>query len=74
VPAAVVTVTSTVPAPIAFEETAVIDVAEFTVNLVALLAPNLTAVAPLKPVRVIVTVVAPLGEPWFGSTSETVGP
>jgi hypothetical protein len=51
----------------------VIDVAEFTVNLVALLAPNLTAVAAVRPVLVIVTVVPTLGEPWFGSTFETVG-
>jgi hypothetical protein len=73
VPAGVVTVTSTVPEPIPFGETAVIDVAEFTVTL-ALAAPNLTAVAPVKPVPVIVTVVPPLGEPWFGSTFVTVGP
>jgi hypothetical protein len=59
VPSGVVTVTSAVPFP--FGETAVIDVAEFTVKLLALVEPNLTAVAPKRPVPVIVTVVPPLG-------------
>jgi len=72
VPTGVVTVTSTVPFP--FGETAVIDVAEFTVKLLALLEPNLTALAPLKPVPVIVTVLPPPGEPWLGATLVTVGP
>ena len=57
VPPGVVTVTSTVPAPAG--EVAVIEVAELTVKLVALVAPNLTAVAPVKPVPVIVTDVPP---------------
>jgi hypothetical protein len=61
VPAGVVTVRSTVPFP--FGETAVIDVAEFTVKLLALIAPKLTAVAPVRPVPVIVTVVPSLGAP-----------
>jgi hypothetical protein len=66
-----VTVTSTVPFP--FGETAVIDVAEFTVKLLAFVEPNLAAVASMKPVPVMVTVVLPLGEPWLGSTLVTVG-
>jgi hypothetical protein len=33
-----------------------------------LVAPNLTALAPVKPVPVMVTVVPPPGEPWLGST------
>src|SRR5437588_11342672 len=39
-----------------------------------LLEPNRTALAPLKPVPVIVTVLPPPGEPWLGSTLVTVGP
>jgi len=74
VPAGVVTVTSTVSAPLAFGETAVIDAGEFAVKLAALVEPNLTVVVPLKPVPVMFTVVPPLGEPWFGSTLVTVGP
>jgi hypothetical protein len=66
VPAGVVTVTSTVPFP--FGETAVIDVAEFTVKLFAPVEPNMTASAPVRSVPVIVTVVPPPGEPWLGST------
>jgi hypothetical protein len=68
----VVTVTSTVPFPSA--ETAVIEVAEFTAKLFALVEPNVTAVAPVKPVPVIVALVPPSGEPWLGFTLETVGP
>jgi hypothetical protein len=55
-------------------ETAVIEVAEFTVKLFALVEPNMTAVAPAKPVPVIVALVPPPGEPWLGVTLETVGP
>jgi hypothetical protein len=57
VPPTVVTVTSTVPVPAG--ETAVIELAELTVKLVALVAPNLTAFAPVKPVPLTVTVVPP---------------
>jgi hypothetical protein len=59
--------------PVPFGETAVIDVAEFTVKLLALAEPNLTAVAPVKPVPVMVTLVPPLGGPRLGSTLLTVG-
>ena len=57
-PPGVVTVMSTVPAEPA-GAVAVIWVALLTVKLVALVAPNLTAVAPVKLVPVIVTVVPP---------------
>jgi hypothetical protein len=66
----VLTVTSTTPDPAG--ETAVIDVAELTVKLVALVEPNLTAVAPLNPVPVIVTEVPPPAGPLLGSTLVTV--
>ena len=47
-------------------------VAEFTVKA-ALVAPNRTAVAPLKPVPVIVTVVPPASGPAAGDIEVTVG-
>jgi len=68
----VVTVMSTVPADPA-GAVAVIWVAEFTVKLVALLAPNLTAVAPSKLVPVITTLLPPAVEPLVGETEVTVG-
>ena len=52
---------------------ALIEVAELTVKLVALVAPNLTAVAPVKFVPVIVTTVPPVVGPEFGLTGVTVG-
>ena len=57
VPPAVVTVTSTVPVPA--DEVAVIWVALLTLKKPAALPPNLTAVAPVKLVPVIVTLVPP---------------
>ena len=66
------TVTSTVPAPAG--EVAVIEVAELTVNVAALAAPNLTAVAPVNPVPVIVTGVPPGAGPEVGAIEVTVGP
>jgi len=72
VPAAVVTVTSTVPADPA-GDSAVIDVAETTVKLFAATEPNLTALAPVKPVPVIVTFVEPASGPTSGATFVTVG-
>jgi hypothetical protein len=71
VPLNVVTVTSTVPDPAG--EVAVIEVAEFTVNEVALVVPNLTAEAPSRPVPVMVTLVLPAVGPAFGLTTVTVG-
>ena len=72
VPPAVVTLTSTVPVPAG--EVAVIDVAELTVKLVAAVAPNVTNVAPVKPVPVMVTVVPPAAGPDVGEIDATVGP
>lgn len=54
VPPLVMTVTSTVPLPAG--ALAVIRVAEFTLTLVAALAPKLTAIAPVRLVPVMVTV------------------
>ena len=72
VPLGAVTVTSTVPVPAG--EVAVIELPEVTVKLVAAVEPNLTAVAPAKPVPVIVTEVPPAAGPTLGSTLVTVGP
>jgi hypothetical protein len=72
VPLEVVTVTSTVPADPA-GELAVIEVAEFTVNEVASVVPNLTAVAASKFVPVMVTLVPPEDAPTVGLTAVTVG-
>jgi hypothetical protein len=55
VPAGVVTLTPTVPEPVG--ATAVIEASLSTVNEPALAEPNLTAVAPVKPPPVIVTLV-----------------
>ena len=63
VPAAVVTVTSTVPIPAG--EVAVIWVALLMVKEPAALLPNLTAVAPEKLVPVMVTLVPPDGGPYL---------
>ena len=71
VPPAVVTLTSTVPVPAG--EVAVIEVAELTVKPVAAVAPKFTAVAPVKLVPVIVTVVPPAVGPAVGEIEVTVG-
>ncbi len=52
---------------------AVICVAELTVKEVATMLPNLTEVAPVKPVPVIVTIVPPAIGPELGETPVTVG-
>jgi hypothetical protein len=62
VPPGVVTVTSTVPA-LPAGDVAVIVVPFVTENVVAAFAPNFTAVAPVKFVPVIVTLVPPAVEP-----------
>ena len=62
---------STVPVP--GGEVAVIEVAEMTVTLVALVAPNFTAVAPDNEVPVMVTDVPPVVGPAFGATDVTAG-
>ena len=62
VPPAEVTVTSTTPGVVA-GVVAAIDVSPAMVNAAAGTPPNETAVAPLKPVPVIVTVVPPAAGP-----------
>ena len=71
VPPPVVTAMSTVPLPAG--EVAVIEVELLTVNDVALVLPNLTAVAPVKLVPVMATPVPPVVGPEFGFTLVTVG-
>ena len=72
VPPAVATVTSTVEADSAGEET-VSDVAELRVTPVPATVPNFTAVTPVKLVPVTVTVVPPEVGPDEGLTTVTVG-
>jgi hypothetical protein len=67
----VVTLTSTVPVPAG--DVAVIEVAEFTVKPAAAVAPNVTAVAPVKLVPVIVTTVPPATGPAVGEIDVTAG-
>jgi hypothetical protein len=66
-----VTLTSTVPEP--FGAVAVIEVSLLNVNVVAFVAPNLTAVTPVKPLPVIATDVPPSVEPVAGAMPVTVG-
>jgi hypothetical protein len=68
----VVTVTCTVPAECA-GVTAVIWVAELTVNEVAGVPPKLTAVAPVRFVPVRTTVVPPVTDPDAGEMLVKVG-
>jgi hypothetical protein len=71
VPPVFVTVTSTVPLP--GGEVAAIDVALLTVNEVALVLPNFTAVARMKLLPAIVTAVPPAVGPLFGEIEVTDG-
>ncbi len=71
VPDGLVTVTSTLLLPAG--ETAVIEVAELTVKLVAAVEPKRTAVAPVKLVPVMVTEVPPVEGPDTGLNALTVG-
>ncbi len=71
VPPMVTTVTSTVPVPMG--DVAVIEVALTIVTPVAFVVPNFTAVAPVKPVPVIVTLVPPVAGPLAGLSTVTVG-
>jgi hypothetical protein len=73
VPAVVVTSTLAGPAEPA-GVTAVIEVGETTVKLVAAAPPIVTAAAPVKSVPVIVTEVPPPVGPEFGEMLVTVGP
>ncbi len=70
-PTVVVAVISTTPAPAG--AVAVIDVSLLTVKLAAVVAPNWTAVAPVKLVLVIVTVVPPAAGPEVGEMDVMVG-
>jgi hypothetical protein len=63
---------STVPAELA-GLVAVIEVALFTVYEVAAVLPNITAVAPVKPVPVIVTEVPPATGPAVDEMPVTAG-
>ena len=72
VPPRVVTVISTIPAELA-GEMAVIFVAEITVKPEALIIPNITVVAPVNPVPVIITVVPPAAGPDIGEMLVTAG-
>jgi hypothetical protein len=71
VPPGVVTLMSTAPVPAG--EVAVIDVAELNVKLAAAVAPNVTAVTPVKLVPVMVTMVPPACGPAVGEIDVTVG-
>jgi hypothetical protein len=73
VPLGVVTVTSTTLFFVPPGETAVIELAEFTLKPVAAIEPNLTPVTPTKPAPVRVTEVPPLAEPFLGAIFFTVG-
>ncbi len=70
-PPPVVTDTPTMPLPAG--AVAVIWVALTTVKLVAAVAPKATAVAPVKPVPVITTLVPPPLPPEAGAIPVTVG-
>jgi hypothetical protein len=69
VPPGAITVRSTVPVPAG--DVAVIEVALLTVNELAAVVPNFTAVVPMKLVPVTVTLVP--GGPVLGDTEVTVG-
>ena len=71
VPPTVVALTVTAPLPAG--ATAVIWVAELTVKLVAAVPPNFTAVAPVKFVPVMVTLVPPVAGPDVGARPVIVG-
>ena len=64
VPSGLVTVTLTIPEPAG--DVAVIWLAELTVNAVAAMSPNLTAVISVNPVPLIVTAVLPAVGPLAG--------
>ena len=72
VPPGVVTATDVAPAPPA-GVTAVIWVSPVTVKLVAALPPKVTALAPVRPVPVIVTLVPPAVDPELGVALVIVG-
>lgn len=71
VPPVVVTVMSTVPVPTG--DVAVMDVSEFMLKVLAAVLPKVTALAPVKPVPVIVTDVPPAAGPDEGAIWVTAG-
>ena len=76
VPAGVVTMTSTWESEMSSKlagTMTVTEVGEPTVKLVACWPPKLTALAPVKPVPVMVTVVPPVSGPTAGLSSVTLG-
>jgi hypothetical protein len=73
VPPGPVTVMSTVVPDVPAGDTAVIWFAELTEKLTAAVLPNFTAVAPVKPVPVMVTDEPPAAGPFDGETLLTVG-
>jgi hypothetical protein len=72
VPKGVVTVISTIPAA-SIGEIAEIWVLLKTLKVVALRAPNLTAVAPVNPEPLMVTTVGKVGRPVVGEIELTTG-
>ena len=73
VPFGVVTVISTVPAVLTAGAVADSEVVLMNFRLVAEVLPKVTAVNPVNPVPVMLTVVPPANSPWFGDTPVTVG-
>ena len=73
VPPKVVTLTSTAPGVTVAGDTAVIEVVELTVTLVADTPPNVTVAPLMKLVPVIVTDVPPPDVPDVGLTADTPG-
>ena len=73
VPPGPITFTSTMPAVSAGSVAVICVPAGLITTLVAATVPNLTAVAPLKPVPVIVTDVLPAAGPCKGLTAVTAG-
>jgi hypothetical protein len=71
VPPSVMIVTSTVPVPAG--EVAVMLVSDITLYLEDATVPNLTVVAPVNPVPVIVTDVLPVEGPLAGEIPDIVG-
>lgn len=65
--------TPTAPVTVTAGAVAVIDVAEMTLNPVAGVVPNFTAVAPVRFVPVMVTTVPPRMDPVAGDSAVMVG-
>jgi len=63
-----VAVISTVPAVPTAGAVAEREVVLINFRLVAAVLPKFTAVTPVSPVPVMLTVVPPVNSPWFGDT------